>query len=118
MPRTIADVITQARQVVQDVGADRHTDEKLIGYLNNAMADAFRIRRSLFLPTATFPTPPEYTASDITGATDFPIDDEFYTPFVDYVAGYVGIEDDEFAQDNRAVTLLNRFSQKLLAKGA
>lgn len=124
MAFTVKDLIYQARELVQDVGIefdyteDRHTDEKLIRYLNTALADAYRLRPDLFFPGVyDRSTLPVFTVADIAAATPLGFDDTFFSPFVDYVAGYVGLGDDEFAVDGRAVALLNRFSQKLLAKG-
>ena len=120
----IGDLIRQAREIVQDLGmefdysGDRHSDAKLIRYLNTAMADAFRLRPDLFYPGVHARVIPEFTEQDLTDNTDFPLDPAFYSVFPDYVAGYCALGDDEFSQDGRAVALLNRFSQKLLAKGA
>lgn len=115
---TISDVITQAREIVQDVDSDRHTDEKLVGYLNNAIADARRLRPDLFLPDTSVAIITQYTAADLASPPDFPIEMTYFTAVVEYIAGFVGLGDDEFAQDNRAVALLNRFAQKLSMKGA
>ena len=119
MPRTILDAVTQTRQIVQDVDGDRHSDDKVVAYLNNAMSDARRLRPDLFLPDYLNNTPVLYTAGDLVGTPpDFPIDEGFFTATVEYMAGFVGLGDDEFAQEGRAVALLNRFTQKLTARGA
>ena len=115
---TISDALTQAREIVQDVDGDRHTDAKLVGYLNNAMADARRIRPDLFLPNVSTGTTPFYTVADLATPPAFRIEDIYFTAVVEYIAGFVGLGDDEFAQDNRAGTLLLRYAQKLTAKGA
>lgn len=120
----VADLILQAREIIQDTGmdfdgrGDRHSDAKLIRILNTALADAYRLRADLFFPNAGDRVVPFYTTTDITNNTLFAVEDPFFSPFVDYVAGYVALGDDEFAENSRAVSLLNRFSQKLLAKGA
>jgi hypothetical protein len=121
MPRTILDAVTEARQVVQDVDGERHDDDKVVRYLNNAITDARRLRPDLFLPG--YLTNPQvlYVAGDLDPGgppPDFPIDEGFYTAVVEYIAGFIGLGDDEFAQETRAVALLNRFTQKLTAKGA
>ena len=52
----VGDLITQAREIIQDTGmefdgeGDRHSDAKLIRYLNTALADAYRLRPDLFFP--------------------------------------------------------------------
>ena len=126
MAFTVEDLINQARDIVQDTGMefdyedpDRHTDTKMIRFLNTALADAYRLRPDLFFPGVfDRSTLPVYTVTDITNQTPFPVDVTYFSAFVDYVAGYIGLADDEFAQDGRAVALLNRFVQKLTAKGA
>ena len=125
MPLGVGDLILQAREVIQDTGmefdgeGDRHTDAKLIRYLNTALTDAYRFRPDLFFPGVfDRSTLVEFTVADIAANTAWPLDRTYWSPFVDYVAGYVGLGDDEFAQDGRATALLNRFSQKLMAKGA
>ena len=124
MAFSIKDLIHQARDIVQDTGmefdyaGDRHTDAKLIRYLNTALADAYRMRPDLFFPGVHARVVPTFAVSDITDGTLWPFDPTYFSAFAEYIAGYVGLSDDEFAQDGRAVSLLNRFSQKLLAKGA
>lgn len=120
----VGDLILQAREVIQDTGmdfdgeGDRHTDAKLIRILNTSLADAYRLRPDLFFPGVGNRQVPSYTATDITNNTLFIVETPFVSAFVDYVAGYVALGDDEFSENSRAVSLLNRFSQKLLSKGA
>lgn len=126
MAFTVEDLINQARDIVQDTGMefdyddpDRHTNAKMIRFLNTALADAYRVRPDLFFPGVfDRSTLPVYTVSDIDAQTPFGVDVTYFSAFVDYVAGYIGLADDEFAQDGRAVALLNRFIQKLSSKGA
>ena len=72
----------------------------------------------MFFPGVSSRVPPQVTVSDITNDTLFFIEATYFSAFVDYVAGYVALGDDEFSENSRAVSLLNRFSQKLLSKGA
>lgn len=120
VPRTILDAVTDARRIVQDVDTDfqRHSDDKVVAYLNHALSDARRLRPDLFLPNYLSNPPTLYTAADLVSPPNFPIDENYYTAIVEYMAGFIGLGDDEFAQDNRAAALLNRFAQKLVAKGA
>jgi hypothetical protein len=125
MAFTVKDVIYQAREIVQDTGmdfdydGDRHTDAKLIRYFNVALANAYRLRPDLFFP-GVFDrgTLPVFDESDIASETPFDVDPTFFSAFPEYVAGYVGLGDDEFAEDGRAAALLNRFVQTLTARGA
>jgi hypothetical protein len=124
MSFTVKDLIYQARDIVQDTGmdgdydGDRHTDAKLIRFLNTALADAYRMRPDLFFPGVSDRTPPVVTVTDIVNSTPFMVEPVFFSAFVDYVAGYVALGDDEFSENSRASALLSRFSQKLLSKGA
>ena len=120
---TISEVIVQAREIIQDTreASYRHSDDKLMRYFNNATRDAVRVRVDFMLngqKAATWGAIPEFTAQDITDGTEFPFDPRFLTAFVDYIAGFVGMGDDEYAVEGRAVALLNRFIQKLQSQGA
>jgi hypothetical protein len=57
------------------------------------------------------PTPP-------VPATPFPLDDRLaYGPCVFYVAGRTEIEDDEFADNNRAMILMQQLKAQLQGEG-
>lgn len=117
---TIADAITQSRQIIQDVREPyRNSDSKLVGYFNNAVLDAYNLRPDLFLVPgeagATWKEPTLYTDADVAAGTAFPVSSQYFAAFVEYVAGYVGTGDDEFVLDQRAGILLTRFTQKLKA---
>lgn len=116
---TIADAITQARQLIQDSRDPyRNSDSKLIGYFNSAVMSAYNLRPDLFLvPDTTGATWNEltlYTSNDIADGTGFPVSSQYFPAFVEYVAGYVGAGDDEFVLDGRAALLLSRFTQKII----
>lgn len=120
---TIKDAIDVARDHIQDVRSDvgggefRHSDAKLMRFFNSALSDARKLRPDLFIPNLNTPLP-LYTEADLTALTPFPIDHMYFTAVAEYVAGIVGMGDDEFAVDGRAVVLLNRFAQKLTGRGA
>lgn len=123
MSWTIADAITHARQTIQDTreASYRHTDDKLVGYFNSAIADARKLRPDIFLKDSNaslWDVVPLYTSANLTDDTPFPLDPQYFTAVVDHIAGTIGMEDDEYAVDGRAVGLLSRFSQKLVGKGA
>lgn len=115
MGYTIADSITRSRQIVQDLAIPyRHSDDKLLGYFNDALSDVRRLRPDYFIGTMNTPT--FYDSSNLTDP--FPIDYTIFTAITAFIAGMVGLEDDEFAQDGRAETLHNRFIVKLTGKFA
>lgn len=113
----ISDAVASIREQLQDTraGSYRYSDVKLLRYLNTAFSDVRRLRPDLFLPLLDVPT---FTETNLTTPTDFPIDGMYYSAVVDYVAGIVSLEEDEFSVDGRATVLLNRFAQKLIGKGA
>jgi hypothetical protein len=120
MAWTINDAVYQVRQIVQDTRSTsyRHPTEKIIGYINNAINDARRLRPDLFIGTGTASTwdpVPIYSINDIN--VPFPMDPQYFTAVVNYAAGWLGLEDDEFANNGRAVTLFQRFAAQLVSKG-
>lgn len=113
---TISDAILSARDIVQDVELPyRHTEAKLYSILNSAIDDTKRLRADLFLPNVAT-APISYDEND--GALPFPLDLSYYSAVVDYVAGRVGLEDDEFAVGGRAIVLQQLFMAKLTGKSA
>lgn len=119
-----ADLIRTIREVTQDLGmefdfdGDRHSDTKLLRYVNMAFQDAFRVRPDIF-DLCGYPAEiPAVTAQNLTDNAPIPVDPMYFSAIADYVAGLIGLGDDEFSLDGRAVTLMNRFTQKLQGKGA
>lgn len=109
---TIADLLNDARYVLQDSTVPyRHTDDRMVKTLNSALREAFRLRPDLFL-SAGFVIP-EYTTADLTSPPSFPLEEQWYTAFVDFIVGYIELSDDEFTIDGRAVAMLNMFKKQL-----
>lgn len=112
MAKTLQNVITEVRQVLQDEDSDnyRYPDADLVGYLNNAFYEIRRLRPDAYINT--FRTAlPHYTTSDL--ATEFPLDLTFFQATVYFVAGNAELRDDEFTVDARAVTFLTQFKTML-----
>lgn len=111
MAHTLADILALSRRQLQDTRTPyRHSDEKLIGYVNLALSEGLRLRPDLFFPNfheADF----AYTTADL--AVAFPIEAAYTVPFIYYLVGTVSLEDDEFVADGRAAALLAQFKQKL-----
>ena len=109
---TISDVLTITRHLLQDTRAPyRHTDAKLINYFNMGLAEARRIRPDLFLPDIYDTT---FAYTDLDGAATFPLSYGYEMAFIEYIAGYTSLEEDEFVSDGRAAALLSRFTQKMV----
>ena len=116
MQYLVRDAIWQAREIIQDTHDDpyRHSDEKLIGYFNNAVADAWRLRPDLFVAPSEASlglAHQQYSVVDLD--IPFPLEDQYFTSVVMFIAGWVGMGDDEFANDNRAITLIKQFEFQL-----
>lgn len=115
MAQSISELIATVRHQLQDTRvAYRHSDEKLVRYLNAALRDMRRLRPDLFLPdlaSTTF----AYTADDV--ALDLPVEESYVTPFIDYLFGIISLEEDEYVEEGRAPALLARFAAKLTGRG-
>ncbi len=79
------------------------------------MATARNLRSDLFLSSLRTPFV-IYTPAD--AALEFPIDATYFPAVVGYIAGFIGMEDDEFAVDGRAATLQAMFHAALVGKPA
>ena len=107
---TIEDLLTQARDLLQDtVTPYRFSDARLLRTLNNAFGEGYRKRPDLYVGVSL--VIPFVSSADL--ADPFPLDDQFFPAFVEYVVGFTEMSDDEFTVDGRAQALLNLFFGKL-----
>jgi hypothetical protein len=130
--KTLDDLQTEVREIIQDqVTPYRYSDAWLIQIFNTAIRDLYRIRPDAYIGNFTTgvlsanvmntystadlqvingvanPTPPATP-------TPMPFDDRlFYGAVVFYVVGRMEISDDQFADNNRAMTLLEAFQKQL-----
>lgn len=110
MARTLADVETRSREILQDAEAVRYTRAQIFGHLNDAVLEARSIRPDLFVGQYHVPI------NDVTDpAAPFPLPDQFFKSVVFYIVGCCELRDDEFAVDGRAAQLLSTFGKKLVA---
>lgn len=117
MAQTISELFATVRDQLQDTRVPyRHSDAKLVRYLNGALRDARRLRPDLFLPGLA-DTAFSYTAANVTDNTQVPVEESYLTPFIEYVTGLVSVEEDEYVEDSRAAMLLTRFNAKLVGRG-
>lgn len=115
MARTVQDVITQARVLLQDVRTDigatyRYSDAELVIALNEAISEARRIRPDLFIGRLRDGLA---LLSAAALGTALPIDDMMFAPVVNYVVGRAELRDDQYTADGRAVALLQLFQGAL-----
>lgn len=106
----LSDLISQVRELVQDeVEPYRYSDARLYRTLNNAFAEAYRVRPDIFVDLefqVPFVTP-------LNVLDEFPLDVQFYTAFVDFVTSMTELSDDEWTVDSRAIALLQLFNSRL-----
>jgi hypothetical protein len=124
--KSIDDLMTEVRQVLQDTQVPyRYSPQDLLNFLNTGLRETYRYRPDCLIGNFTAgvlsaTTMPTYYTTDLglVPATPFPLDDKlFYAPVVFYVAGRAELSDDEFADNNRAMTLMVAFKNMLGAVG-
>jgi hypothetical protein len=111
--RTIDDVISDARVILNDSDGERYTDAQLISDFNSAVSMTKMLRPDAFVLGEELP---EYAVTDLGSNTAFPLPEIFYQSFVYYLAGNAELRDDEFAVDNRAMALLSAYRRNLTGR--
>lgn len=126
--KTLDDAVNEIRGLINDSDPDgyRYTQDFLIAKINTALREVYRYRPDAYignftqgiLTTTAIVT---YSAEDDLGLdppTPWPLDDRlFFSPVIFYVAGILDLSDDEFADDNRAMTILQAFKTELTGVG-
>jgi|GEM_PF-2750098 len=111
--RTLADLITDARVLLQDTREPfRYRTPELWTNLNVALMTARRLRPDLYL--GQFGAERYDYDPAVDGVMPFPLAAFYWEAAVEFIAGRAELRDDEFTTDNRAVSLINRFTAKLL----
>lgn len=123
MAKSIDDALREARAIINDSEAPfRYDDALMLRIMNTAFRELYTLRPDAFVGNFTSGalsanSMPDFTEDDLeqTPETAFPCDDRlFFSPVVTYVAGKADLSDDEFANDNRAMTLINAFRAQLI----
>jgi hypothetical protein len=99
---TMQQIVDDARVFLNDAAKDRYTDAQLLGYGNEFIYEARRVRPDLFF--GSYGT--ALTALVLADACTLPIEYEQYIK--DYVAGRAYMRDEEASADQRAVALIQR----------
>jgi hypothetical protein len=128
LTKTLDDAVTEIRAIVNDSNTNfqRFSNQLVVQKINTALREVYRYRPDAFIgnftqgvfgnnsPLVTY----SITDLGLTPATPWPIDDRlFFTCVVFYVAGILDLSDDEFSDDNRAMTLLAAFRTELVGPG-
>lgn len=125
--KTLDDAVNEIRMIINDndVTAPRYTQDQVVAKINSALREVYRYRPDAWTGNFTLPILsknqiPTFVSGDL-GAnplTPWPLDDRlFFSPVVLYVAGILDLSDDEFADDNRAMSLLTSFRATLIGPG-
>jgi hypothetical protein len=117
MALTISGLFGEARVLLSDTlgtPTTRYADADLLAAFNDAMQQARIKRPDLFLGIGLRNTIPQYVEADVSGSTAFPLDGSVYPAFLYYIVGRSELREDTFADNNRAVTLMNKFVSQLM----
>lgn len=110
MARTVQGVINRVRELLQDAEGQRYLTEELLQHVVDSVVHARSVRPDLFVGAYTTPLPDALALED-----PFPLPDQFFAAAAYYVAGCAELRDDEFAVDNRAMTLQQTYTKKLVS---
>lgn len=110
MARTVDDVITEARRLLQDEQSPdyRYSDARLRAAYNGAMEAVLRIRPDLCIGS-------DYEPVYFSPGATFPLDPRFFMAVVYYVVQITEAEKDGPELDKRSEGALLRFKQALVA---
>lgn len=125
--KTLDDAVNEIRMLINDNDPDgyRFTQQQVLDKLNTGLREVYRYRPDAYVgnfqqgilsmtPVVTFAV----TDLGLVPQTPFPLDDRlFFSPVVFYVVGMLDLTDDEFADDNRAMTVLTSFRAQLIGPG-
>jgi hypothetical protein len=124
--KTIDDVVTEVRLILNDSEVPyRYALATIAQVMNTALREVYRYRPDAYIGNFTSGqlsanAANTYATTDfgLIPGTAFPLDDRlFFGPIVFYVSGRIEIEDDEFADDNRAMLLMKAFREQLIGAG-
>lgn len=99
MTRTVADVLTSARQTMNDAAGRNTSTAELEGFVLDGVNTARNERPEIFLGNWG-----EITG--LTGTVALPMDARFFRPLVDYVIARAEMKDAEHVESGRAEMML------------
>lgn len=125
--KTLDDAVAEIRGLINDTDAQgyRYTQVFVLTKLNTALREVYRYRPDAYIGNftqgiLTNNAVVTYSVEDLglDPPTPYPLDDRlFFSPVIFYVAGILDLSDDEFADDNRAMTILQAFKTELTGAG-
>lgn len=116
MAKTLDILVDEVRLMLKDRRLPyRYTQLDVLKTINSGFAEVKRLRPDVFFDaTGTVIPLPDYDEADLGINIPFPIPETFFVPVVFFVVGKLQLGDDEFAVDNRAMSLMAAFRQQLL----
>lgn len=123
--KTLDDALFEIRALINDSdsGSYRNPDALVIIKINTALLEVRKLRPDAFIGNFTQGVLTNngvtfFQVSDISTAAAWPCDqNHFFAPVIFYVAGILELSDDEFSDDNRAMTVLQSFQRQLVGVG-
>ena len=106
----ISDVITLARDPLNDAAGDRYTDAQLLQFCRQGLSEARRLRPDLFIGNLST------NLGALVASDALPVPDEFSQAIADFITGRAELRDDEHANSGRAVAVAKLFSQALTGR--
>lgn len=117
MVSAVGFLLGEARQLLNDTtpisGVPRFSDDQLVNALNDALQQARAKRPDAFLSFGLRNPVPGYVMPQDAN-TNICIDDMFYPALLFYVVGRSELIEDTFADNGRAITMMNKFTAQLL----
>lgn len=125
--KSLDDAVNEIRMLINDNDPDgyRFTQQQVLDKLNTGLLEVYRYRPDAYVGNfqqgiLSSNSPTSYAPADLglNPPTPFPLDIRlFFSPVVFYVVGMLDLTDDEFADDNRAMTVLQNFRNMLIGPG-
>jgi len=120
--KTLDSLVDEVRLMLKDRRAPyRYTQTDILESINSAFGELKRLRPDAFLGccadedgTIELPSFAEADLALTPVPTPFPVELFFFMPMVFFAVGKLQLGDDEFAVDNRAMSLLGAFRQQVL----
>ena len=110
MARTVQQLVNRVREVLQDDQGVRYLDAQILAHTVDALQVARSVRPDLYVGQYATPLPDTLAIAD-----PLPLPDQLFAAAAYYVCGACEMRDDEFAVDNRAMTLQAAYTKKLVS---
>lgn len=125
--KSLDDAVNEIRMLINDLDltAPRFTQTQVLDKVNTALLEVYRYRPDAYIGNfqqgiLSQNQPTTYVSTDLglNPPTPWPLDIRlFFAPVIMYVVGLLDLTDDEFADDNRAMTVIQAFRNMLIGPG-